>query len=82
MDNVQLYAAGGTCYANCDGSAGTAVLNVNDFICFQNAFAEAMGLPPAQQIDHYANCDRSMKAPVLTVNDYVCFMSEFAGGCP
>lgn len=28
-----------TCYANCDGSTTTPVLNVNDFICFQSRFA-------------------------------------------
>ena len=27
------------CYPNCDGSTTPPVLNVNDFICFQAAFA-------------------------------------------
>jgi len=28
-----------TCYANCDGSTTAPALTVNDFICFQSAFA-------------------------------------------
>jgi hypothetical protein len=64
---------GGTCYANCDGSTATPVLNVNDFVCFQQRFAAG---------DPYANCDGSTTAPVLNVNDFVCFQQQFAAGCP
>jgi hypothetical protein len=63
---------GPICYANCDGSTVAPVLTVNDFICFQSAFAA--GSP-------YANCDGSTVAPVLTVNDFICFQSRFAAGC-
>jgi hypothetical protein len=67
--------AGGSppCYANCDGSTVPPVLTVNDFICFQSAFAA--GNP-------YANCDGSTVVPVLTVNDFICFQGRFAAGCP
>jgi hypothetical protein len=61
------------CYANCDGSTGTPVLNVNDFICFQNTFAAG---------DSYANCDGSTGTPMLNVNDFICFQNKFAAGCP
>jgi hypothetical protein len=61
------------CYANCDGSTGTPVLNINDFICFQSRFAAG---------DSYANCDGSTTAPVLNVNDFICFQGQFAAGCP
>jgi probable HAF family extracellular repeat protein len=61
------------CYANCDGSTGAPVLNVSDFVCFQQRFAAG---------DLQANCDRSTATPVLNVNDFVCFSSAFAGGCP
>jgi hypothetical protein len=61
-----------SCYANCDSSTGTPFLNVNDFVCFQTAFAA--GLPAA-------NCDGSTVAPVLNVNDFVCFQTLFAAGC-
>jgi hypothetical protein len=57
----------GSCYADCD-SNGT--LNVNDFICFQSAFAAATA---------YADCDHNS---ALNVNDFICFQSAFAAGCP
>jgi hypothetical protein len=60
------------CYANCDGSSTAPVLTVNDFVCFQGAFAAG---------DSYANCDGSTTAPVLNVNDFICFQSRFAPGC-
>ena len=61
------------CYANCDGSTTAPVLNVNDFICFQQKYAAG---------DAYANCDNSTTAPVLNVNDFICFQQKFAAGCP
>jgi DNA-binding beta-propeller fold protein YncE len=30
---------GGACYANCDGSTTPPILNIADFVCFQQAFA-------------------------------------------
>ncbi len=62
-----------SCYANCDGSTIAPVLNVNDFICFQQRFAAA---------DPLANCDGSTIPPVPNVNDFICFQQKFAGGCP
>jgi len=62
-----------TCYGNCDGSTVVPFLNVNDFVCFLNAFSAG---------DSRANCDYSTMAPVLNVNDFVCFQSYFASGCP
>jgi hypothetical protein len=62
----------GTCYANCDGSTATPILNVNDFICFQERYAAG---------DSYANCDNSTTAPVLNINDFVCFMQKYGAGC-
>ncbi|MFN0133705.1 MAG: GC-type dockerin domain-anchored protein [Phycisphaerales bacterium] len=61
------------CCANCDGSTVAPVLNVNDFICFNNRFAAG---------DSYANCDGSTTPPVLNVNDFVCFLNLFGAGCP
>src|SRR5690606_18778976 len=58
------------CYANCDGSTSQPILNVNDFICFQAAFAAG---------EPYANCDGSTSPPVLNVNDFICFQAAFAG---
>ncbi|MFN0133925.1 MAG: hypothetical protein ACKVW3_15525, partial [Phycisphaerales bacterium] len=61
------------CYANCDNSVTSPVLNVNDFVCFQNQFAAGSA---------YANCDRSTIVPVLNINDFICFQNKFAAGCP
>lgn len=62
-----------TCYANCDGSTISPVLNVNDFACFINRYAAG---------DSYANCDGSTAPPLLNVNDFICFQGRFAAGCP
>jgi hypothetical protein len=67
---AEIAALTGGCYANCDGSTTTPLLNVNDFVCFQSRFAAA---------DPYADCDSS---GTLNVNDFVCFQSRFAAGCP
>jgi hypothetical protein len=55
------------CYPDCEPDSA---LNVNDFICFQAAFAAAVA---------YADCDRNN---ALNVNDFVCFQAAFAAGCP
>lgn len=67
------HACPAVCYANCDGSTATPVLNVNDFLCFLNRYG-------ASDID--ANCDGSTVAPVLNVSDFICFSNRFAAGCP
>jgi hypothetical protein len=73
-DDVSVQASGvpTTCYPNCDGSTTVPFLNVNDFICFQTAFAAGQS---------YANCDHSTTPPVLNVNDFICFQTAFAAGC-
>jgi len=60
------------CYANCDGSSIPPILNVSDFICFQQKYAAA---------DPYANCDGSTVAPILNVSDFICFQQKYAAGC-
>jgi hypothetical protein len=75
-------SGGPACYANCDGSTTTPVLNVDDFTCFINNFAIGQSLPHAQQISAYANCDGSSTEPVLNVDDFTCFINQFALGCP
>jgi hypothetical protein len=70
------------CYANCDGSTTEPVLNVEDFVCFINMFADGTQLAdPQAQIEHYANCDGSTTTPVLNVEDFICFINRFAQGC-
>jgi uncharacterized Ntn-hydrolase superfamily protein len=81
MPDPQLALSAG-CYPNCDNSTTPPILNVEDFTCFINRFAEATVLPPQQQLTHYANCDQSTTTPVLNVEDFTCFINAFAAGCP
>jgi len=60
------------CYANCDASTITPFLNVNDYVCFINIYAQG---------HTRANCDGSSLPPILNVNDFVCFMNLYAAGC-
>jgi len=60
------------CYANCDGSSVPPILNVSDFICFQQKYAAG---------DPYANCDGSTVPPILNVADFICFQNRYAAGC-
>jgi hypothetical protein len=55
------------CYPDCDGNT---VLDVFDFLCFQDAFVA--GAP-------YADCDGNT---VLDVFDFLCFQDAFVVGCP
>ncbi|MFG0285147.1 MAG: hypothetical protein ACF8R7_12055 [Phycisphaerales bacterium JB039] len=55
------------CAADCDTSGE---LDLFDFLCFQNAFAQG---------DWYADCDGSQ---LLDLFDFLCFQNEFASGCP
>lgn len=65
------------CYANCDQSTISPVLNIFDFTCFLQAFANGCGSPSC-----YANCDGSTQAPILSVADMTCFLVKYAAGCP
>ena len=66
-------SAGGNCYANCDESTASPILNVADFTCFLQRFASG---------ESYANCDGSTTEPILNVADFTCFLQQFAAGCP
>jgi hypothetical protein len=79
-DNISV--ARPYCYANCDASTALPLLNIDDFTCFINQFAEAQALTVAEQRTHYANCDHSTIAPVLNVDDFTCFLNRYAAGCP
>jgi hypothetical protein len=62
----------GPCYPNCDDSTTPPVLNVLDFVCFLQKFAQG---------DSYANCDQSTQPPLLNIADFTCFVQKFAEGC-
>jgi len=59
-----------TCYADCDGGSGYGVMDIFDFLCFQDSFTS--GAP-------YADCDRN---GVLDIFDFLCFQDAFGLGCP
>jgi hypothetical protein len=61
-----------TCYANCDSSTQSPVLNVQDFNCFLQRYAAS---------DPYANCDGSTVSPTLNVLDFTCFLQKYTTGC-
>jgi hypothetical protein len=64
----------GACYPDCDTSTGVGVLDIFDFLCFQNLFATN---------DPYAcDCDTSTGPNVCDIFDFLCFQNEFAAGCP
>jgi subtilisin family serine protease len=64
----------GTCYADCDQSTGAGVLDVFDFLCFQDSFVNG---------DPYAcDCDTSTGPGVCDVFDFLCFQNAFVAGCP
>lgn len=69
-DIVQWVGCRGQCYANCDNSTASPRLNVNDFMCFLNAYV---------QHEPYANCNVDAE---INVADFQCFMTKFAAGCP
>ncbi|MCH7793252.1 MAG: hypothetical protein IID31_13350 [Planctomycetes bacterium] len=58
------------CYADCDQSTGFGVLDIFDFLCFQNSFV--LGDPYACDCDPDPACD---------IFDFLCFQNAFVAGC-
>ncbi|MCH7793277.1 MAG: metallophosphoesterase [Planctomycetes bacterium] len=56
------------CYADCDTNG---VLDIFDFLCFQNSFV--LGEPYACDCDPDPACD---------IFDFLCFQNAFVAGCP
>ena len=53
---------------------GAGVLDLFDFLCFQNSFVNA---------EPYAcDCDTSTGQLVCDLFDFLCFQDAFVGGCP
>ena len=62
------------CYPDCDTSTGPGVLDIFDFLCFQNRY---------DANDPYAcDCDTSTGPGLCDIFDFLCFQNAFAGGCP
>jgi hypothetical protein len=62
------------CYADCDQSTGSGVLDILDFLCFQSQFV--LGFSYA------CDCDASTGPGVCDVFDFLCFQNAFVAGCP
>ncbi len=68
-----LNGPGRVCYADFDGSTGAGVLDIFDFLAFQESF---MGGDPSA-----CDCDTSTGSGVCDVFDFICFQAAFAAGC-
>jgi hypothetical protein len=63
-----------SCYADCDQSSGAGVLDMQDFLCWQDDFVAG---------NSYAcDCDTSTGMLVCDIFDFLCFQNAFVGGCP
>jgi len=62
------------CYADCDQSTGVGVLDLFDFLCFQNSFVNSE--------PYGCDCDTSTGPLVCDLFDFLCFQNAFVGGCP
>ncbi len=63
-----------TRHADCDTSTGAGVLDVFDFLCFQNSFVNSE--------PYGCDCDTSTGNGVCDVFDFLCFQDAFVSGCP
>jgi Beta-propeller repeat len=61
------------CFADCDQSTGAGVLDIFDFLCFQDNFIS--GEPYA------CDCDTSTGPGVCDIFDFLCFQGALLGGC-
>ena len=62
------------CYADLDASTGAGVLDIFDFLAFQNGFVN--GNLAA------CDCDTSTGWLVCDIFDFLCFQRAFVAGCP
>jgi len=63
-----------SCYPDCDTASGAGVLDIFDFLCFQDLFVQG---------DPYAcDCDTASGPGVCDIFDFLCFQDAFVRGCP
>jgi Beta-propeller repeat len=63
-----------SCYADCDTSTGVGVLDVFDYLCFQEAFINKEPFA--------CDCDAVRGSGVCDIWDFICFGDAFVTGCP
>jgi hypothetical protein len=73
MEQALLVARVQACYADCDQSTGAGILDIFDFLCFQDRFVAGS----AKACD----CDTSTGAGVCDLFDFLCFQNAFVSGC-
>jgi hypothetical protein len=62
------------CFPDCDSSSGRNVLDIFDFLCFQNLFTTGS--------NYACDCDTSTGQYSCDIFDFLCFQNAFATGCP
>jgi Cytochrome c554 and c-prime len=71
---VKIHDVNNACYADRDQSTGRGVLDIFDFLAFQNLFVSN---------DPYAcDCDTSTGSGICDIFDFLCFQDAFVAGCP
>ena len=70
-NGLSLLEACRPCYPDCTQTTGLGVLDIFDFLCFQNSFVS--GEPYA------CGCDPD---PACDIFDFLCFQNAFVAGCP
>ena len=73
IDSMTIEIVGQGCRADCDQSSGPGVLDIFDFLCFQNSFVN--GEPYA------CECDTTTGPFVCDIFDFLCFQNAFVAGC-
>ena len=73
IDNVGFMVES-SCYADCDTSTGIGVLDLFDFLCFQDSFVKGGS--------YACDCDTSTGNGVCDLFDFLCFQNAFVSGCP
>jgi hypothetical protein len=74
MGALESGPTGSRCIADCDQSTGCGILDVFDFLCFQDAWYR--GAPLA------CGCDASTGPLSCDIFDFLCFQDAFVAGCP
>ena len=73
VENIARWRCKTSCYADCDKSTGVGVLDIFDFLCFQDSFVSS---------EPYAcDCDTSTGQGVCDIFDFLCFQKAFVAGC-
>jgi outer membrane protein assembly factor BamB len=61
------------CYPDCDQSTGAGVLDIFDFLCFQDSFVSGQS--------YACDCDTSTGPATCDIFDFLCFQNAFVAGC-